>query len=277
VAGISILLYPSAGAWFTDRAHADTVAGYAETVRGMQPEEIREQLAEAHRYNENLPAGPLRDPYSASGEGQETATGDAVRDYLRTLDVVDGGMMGVLAIDAVGLSLPVFHGTSEATLGKGVGHLYGTALPVGGPGTHAVLTAHSGIAGVTLFSNLHELAIGDTFTVTVLDRTLTYQVDQIKTVLPEQTADLEPIAGEDHVTLVTCTPIGVNSHRLLVRGTRIPTPETAAPPAFIEGRAGPGFPWWLLQAVGGLVVLLGVSAPLGRKDAAKRVKRGADG
>ncbi|GAA4081747.1 class C sortase [Nocardioides kongjuensis] len=265
MAGFAVLLYPSAGAWFTDRAHASVVSGYAETVKSMTPESIRQQLHAAHQYNKHLPKGPLRDPYSSSGAGQETALGSDAKRYLDTLNVVQGGMMGVLSIGGIGVTLPVFHGTGASTLDKGVGHLYGTALPVGGRGTHSVLTGHSGIAGVTLFTHLHEMQLGDTFTVTVLDRTLTYQVDQIKTVLPEETEDLEPIAGEDHITLVTCTPIGVNSHRLLVRGIRIPTPKSVSPPAFIAGKSGPGFPWWILEACGGLVVLLLISSPLGRR------------
>lgn len=265
IAGMTVLLYPTAGAWFTDRAHASTVSGYVETVRSMAPAEIREALAAARRYNKHLPTGPLRDPYSATGAGQETAVGADAERYRNTLDVVTGGVMGVVAIDAIGLNLPVYHGTGAAALDHGVGHLYGTALPVGGRGTHAVLTGHSGIAGVTLFSNLHKVHLGDTFTVTVLDRTLTYQIDEIETVLPEQTDSLAPVGGKDYITLVTCTPIGVNSHRLLVRGVRIPTPETASPPAFVGGGSGPGFPWWLLGALGGLLGILVVTTPLGRR------------
>ena len=265
IAGLSVLLYPSAGAWFTDRAHASTVSGYVETVKSMTPTQIRRELAAAHRYNRTLPTGPLRDPYSSSGAGQETAVGADAERYLHTLDVVTGGVMGVLAINSIGLSLPVYHGTGASTLDKGVGHLYGTALPVGGPGTHAVLTGHSGVAGITLFSNLHKMQLGDTFTITILDKTLTYQVDQIKTVLPEQTEALQPVRGKDYVTLVTCTPIGVNSHRLLVRGVRVPTPDSASTAASLGGRNGPGFPWWLLEALAGLLVVLLVTTPLGRK------------
>lgn len=265
VAGIGILLYPSAAAWFSDRAHAATVSGYVQTVRSMTPAQTRKLIQQAHDYNRHLPTGPLLDPYSASGGGRETAIGSAADTYLRTLDVGPDGMIGVLAIRAINLDLPVYHGTGAETLDRGVGHLYGTALPVGGPGTHAVLTGHSGIVNATLFSNLHHVRLGDEFTVTVLDQTLTYRVDQIRTVLPSQTKELVAVPGKDYVTLVTCTPIGVNTHRLLVRGVRVPTPDDGATrPDFLTGHGGPGFPWWLVVAVGAAVVVLVLTRP--RKD-----------
>ncbi|HEX4189604.1 MAG TPA: class C sortase [Marmoricola sp.] len=273
-AGLSMLFYPQAGAWFSDRDHASTISGYVHTVTSMTPRQTASLLAAAHAYDKHLPTGPLQDPYSSSGGGRETVSGDDAEQYLHTLDVGQGGIIGVLAIARVGVSLPIYHGTGEQALEHGVGHLYGTSLPVGGPGTHAVLAGHSGIAGVTLFSNLHDVQLGDTFTVTVLNQTLTYQVDQIRTVLPDQTKDLRPVPGKDYVTLVTCTPIGINTHRLLVRGVRIPTPVEGAGPKFLHGGAGPGFPWWALEVAGCLGLLLVVTTTTDRKRAARRSIRG---
>jgi sortase A len=265
-----VLFYPQAGAWFSDRAHADTISGYVHTVTSMTPAQTSRELAAAREYNRHLPTGPLQDPYSASGGGRETVTGAAAAQYLHTLDVGPDGIIGILAIPHVGVSLPIYHGTGSLALERGLGHLYGTSLPVGGSGTHAVLAGHSGIAGITLFSNLHKVQLGDTFTVTVLDQTLTYRVDRIRTVLPEQTKDLQAVPGKDYVTLVTCTPIGVNTHRLLVRGVRIPTPADSPGPEFLHGGAGPGFPWWTLEAGAGLLLLLVLTAPTARR----RTRRG---
>ncbi|WP_017933362.1 class C sortase [Nocardioides sp. Iso805N] len=263
-AGLGVLLYPGAATWFSDRAHAATVGAYVDTVHSLPPARIQEMLQAAHDYNEHLPAGPLQDPYSASGAGRQTAQGAQVDDYLRTLDVGPESMMGVVAVPSIGVSLPIFHGTAAETLDRGVGHLYGTALPVGGAGTHSVLTGHSGIVGSTLFTNLHKAKLGDEITVTVLDQTLTYRVDQIKTVLPSQTESLAPTPGKDYLTLVTCTPIGVNSHRLLVRGVRVPPAAAAAQQsAVVTGRPHVGFPWWALEGAGGLLVLLLLTSPLG--------------
>lgn len=133
--------------------------------------------------------------------------------------------MGYVEIPSIGITLPIYHGTSDATLERGVGHLLGSSLPVGGESTHAVLTAHSGMASMKMFSDLDLLKVGDVFYLEVLGETLAYQVDQIKTVLPHDTTYLGITAGEDQCTLVTCTPFGVNTHRLLVRGSRIPYEE----------------------------------------------------
>jgi sortase A len=263
-AGLGVLLYPAAATWVSDRTHAAAVGAYVSTVDSMPPARVRELLADARDYNAHLPKGPLRDPYSASGAGKQTARGDGVDDYLHTLDVGPDTMMGVVAVPSIDVSLPIFHGTAADTLDRGVGHLYGTALPVGGAGTHSVLTGHSGIVGSTLFSNLHKVKPGDEVTVTVLDQTLTYRIDQIRTVRPEETDSLAPAPGKDYLTLVTCTPIGVNSHRLLVRGVRVPTGAAAEQrSAVVAGRPQVGFPWWGLEGAGGLLVVLFLTRSLG--------------
>ncbi|MCL2464296.1 MAG: class C sortase, partial [Micrococcales bacterium] len=178
---------------------------------------------------------------------------DGGQQVYNTLLNVDGtGLMGVLRIPRIRLSLPIYHGTSQQELDRGVGHLYGSSLPVGGAGTHAVLTGHSGVPQSTLFTGVHDLKLGDIMQVQILDEVLTYQVDQIKVVDPDNTTDLQRTPGKDYLTLVTCTPIGVNSQRLLVRGIRIPTPESATSQALaVQSTPMPGFPWWTLGMTAG--------------------------
>ena len=145
--------------------------------------------------------------------------------YESTLDVTGTGIMGYITIEKIGVELPIYHGTSDAVLQVAAGHLEGTSLPVGGASTHAVISAHRGLPSAKLFTNLDQLEVGDTFTITVLDRTLTYEVDNISIVLPTETDSLKVSEGKDYITLMTCTPYGINTHRLLVRGRRITTPD----------------------------------------------------
>ena len=142
-------------------------------------------------------------------------------EYYDTLDINGDGMMGYITIEKIKVQLPVYHGTSDKVLNSAVGHVEGSSLPVGGKSTHAVLSAHRGLPSAKLFTNLDKLQIGDVFTIRILDRTITYQVDQILIVLPQETDNLNIVPGEDYCTLVTCTPYGINTHRMLVRGTRI--------------------------------------------------------
>jgi sortase A len=162
-------------------------------------------------------------------------------------------MLGRISIPSIHAELPIFHGTDESTLSRGVGHLCGSSFPVGGSSTHSVLTAHSGFVNATLFDNLDKVAVGDTFQVSVLNETLNYRADQILTVLPQETDSLRRVNGKDYITLVTCTPRGINSHRLLVRGERVDSPPG---PTGNEAHGGPftepGFPWWMLILAGTL-------------------------
>jgi sortase A len=149
-----------------------------------------------------------------------------MEDYWKILDLDGNGMMGYLSIPSLSIRLPVYHGSEEAVLQIGVGHLQNTSFPVGGDSTHAALTAHRGLPTASLFTDLDQMEIGDQFFVTILDQNLAYEVDQILTVLPTETQELAIVSGQDYMTLVTCTPYGINSHRLLVRGHRVPyTPE----------------------------------------------------
>ncbi|APT93631.1 hypothetical protein CPHO_03255 [Corynebacterium phocae] len=187
---------------------------YSESVRNIEPAQKASLLEEAREYNRNLPEFGSLDPWV---NGIDVST-PGYKLYLEQLNI--DSMMGRLRVPSVGIDLPIYHGTSTSTLAHGVGHLYGTALPVGGKGTHSVLTGHTGLATLTMFDNLTHIKTGDVFTIEVLDETLAYEVDQIVTVLPEDVANIKPEVGQDFVTLVTCTPYGINTHRLLVRGHR---------------------------------------------------------
>lgn len=250
--GVGVLLYPTAAAWFSDRIHDTAISGYADQVKSLAPTSQEDLLAQARAYNAELPAGPLRDPYSLSENGEKETIGSGSEAYKKLLAVDPDGMIGTISIPSIKTNLPIFHGTDEETLSKGVGHLFGSSLPVGGTSTHAVLTAHSGYVNATLFDSLKQVVTGDVFTVTVLDQTIYYKVDQIKTVLPDDTDDLRQVKGKDYITLVTCTPTGVNTHRLLVRGERIPAPTTNKSTAqtFASTTTNPGFPWWALILIG---------------------------
>ena len=177
-------------------------------------------------------------------------------EYLQLLDFEDG-MMGYITIAKIGVELPIFHGVGEAVLSRGVGHLPSSGLPIGGNGNHTVLTGHTGLPSAELFTDLTELEIGDMFFVTVLGEVLAYKIDQIKVVLPEETQDLLPVAGEDLCTLITCTPYGINSHRLLVRGRRIPADYLSELVTPTQQRI---FPWRMLLLTGILVICFAATA-----------------
>lgn len=203
-----------------------------------------ERLALAHEYNRLLSTGAI----TVGGESRTPTTDAAVEgalDYAEMLKL-PGGAMGRLKIPSIDVDLPIYHGTSDETLGKGVGHLEGTSLPVGGIDTHAVLSAHRGLASATMFDNLDKLDTGDTFVVEVAGEVLTYRVFETQVVDPGDTQTVLPRAGLDIVTLVTCTPLGINTHRILVTGERI----TPTPIKDIEAAGAvpdiPGFPWWAL-------------------------------
>ncbi|WP_159699295.1 class C sortase [Arthrobacter sp. 18067] len=261
VIGVGILLYPTAAAWFSDRVHATEISGYADTVKDLAPSAQNALLEEAQAFNAALPNGPLRDPYSLNGKGEQIVVGAGSEAYKSVLDVGPEGMMARISIPAIHADLPIFHGTDEETLSKGVGHLFGSALPVGGESTHSVLTGHSGFVNATLFDNLDKVRDGDVFSISVLGQTLYYEVDQILTVLPEESDALRKVKGEDLVTLITCTPKGVNSHRLLVRGHRIEAPADDGSQSFASQSLDPGFPWWAMGLVATATLAIFVTRP----------------
>ncbi|MDR6688323.1 sortase A [Arthrobacter sp. 1088] len=262
IIGVGVLLYPTAAAWFSDRVHATEISGYIETVENLSPSAQKSLLDEARQFNKVLPSGPLRDPYSLNEQGEQTVIGSGSDAYKKMLDIGPGGMMARISIPAIHSDLPIFHGTDQATLAKGAGHLFGSGLPVGGTSTHSVLTAHTGFVNATLFDDLDKVADGDVFTINVLGEELYYRVNQIKTVLPEETDDLRKVDGRDYVTLVTCTPKGINSHRLLVRGERIDPPAPEDGDRMLPSQVlDPGFPWWALALVGAIVLAILVTRP----------------
>jgi sortase A len=288
-AGVVVLVYPTAARWFSDREHEREVTGYVEALADLPDRALRDLIADARDYNADLPRGPLRDPYTLGPTGeQQAAQADADRydDQLRLdRDGADAGSDGVMArlrIPAIDVDLPIRHGTSPQTLAEGIGHLFGTSLPVGGPGTHAVLTGHSGLVDATMFDDLHALERGDTFTVDVAGETLTYEVDQVLTVVPDDASALRVAEGEDLVTLITCTPTGVNTHRLLVRGHRITGAEPETGQGLVPGTGiSAGFPWWavaLVAGAGGATLLAVVLArgprrrPRHRKSSRRRAR-----
>lgn len=208
--GLSILLYPTISDWWNNRVQSRVIADYDAVVADLSKEDYEAEFAAADAYNEALKeiATPLVNYARAEG-------------YDSVLNVAGNGIMGYISIPRISLELPIYHGTSDAVLNVAVGHLEGTSLPVGGKGNHCVLSAHRGLPSAKLFTNLDKLAEGDTFTITVLNRLLTYEVDQIRIVEPGEVGELSPKNGEDYVTLLTCTPYGINTQRLLVRGHRI--------------------------------------------------------
>lgn len=212
--GAAVFCYPMVSSWLADQNQAQVVQTYEQTVAAEDQASLDEQWALAEEYNENLAGDPVHDPFVPG-------SGYALPDnYLEVLNT--DGIMGRLTIPKIDVDLPIYHGSSEEVLQKGVGHIESTSLPIGGEYRHAVLTGHRGLPNAELFTRLDELVVGDTFYIHVLDRTLAYQVDQITTVEPDELENLRAVPGEDYVTLVTCTPYGINTHRLLVRGTRVP-------------------------------------------------------
>ncbi|WP_194762779.1 class C sortase [Microbacterium sp. UFMG61] len=249
--GIGVLVYPTAASWFSAWSHDTDVDGYVSSVDQIPAHEITDLLDQADEYNQNLPTGPLRDPYALGADGQQTAIGDGTDAYFDTLSTDGTEAMARVRIPSIHVDLPIFHGTGEEVLGRGIGHLYGSSLPVGGPGTHAVLTGHNGFVQATLFDDIDELVEGDLIIVTTLGEDLYYEVDSTETVLPDETDSLRQVPGRDYITLVTCTPTGVNTHRLLVRAERVDAPADDSTVTTIADSTDPaGFPWWALLVLG---------------------------
>lgn len=212
LAGLSLLLYPSVSDYWNSLHQSRAIASYTEAVADLDSEIYEETWDNAVAYNESL----------WQRANRYFPTEDEHEDYESQLDISGSGVMGYIQIPVIDCSLPVYHGTDESVLQIGVGHIESSSLPVGGEGTHCVLSGHRGLPSAKLFTNLDRLIEGDIFMLNIMDETLTYQVDQIRIVLPEETSDLDLVPGADYCTLVTCTPYGVNTHRILVRGKRIP-------------------------------------------------------
>lgn len=219
VLALGIALYPMISAIYNEQHQSKIHTDFLQQVEDTDDSKLQEALQHARAYNAAL-NGILADENFS-----ETALMGASEDYDAQLNVTGRGIMGYVSVPKINVTLPIYHGTDSGTLERGIGHLLGTSLPVGGDSTHSVLTAHSGMASQRMFSDLPQLKEGDVFYLEVLNDILAYQVDQIKTVLPHDTTYLGIEADQDLCTLVTCTPFGVNTHRLLVRGHRIPYEE----------------------------------------------------
>ena len=215
--GLSLLLYPSFANWWNSFHQSQVVTDYVEQIAEIDEDQYKELWDAAFAYNQSLLERP--NSYLLSDEQQAK--------YNSLLDISGLGIMGYIEIPVIGVSLPIYHGTSEGVLQVAIGHLDWTSLPVGGESSHCVVSGHRGLPSAKLFTDLDQLEIGDTFLLYVLDEVLTYEVDQIRIVEPTDTQDLLIVEGEDLCTLTTCTPYGINTHRMLVRGHRIETAEVA--------------------------------------------------
>ena len=248
VAALGLLFYPLVGELLNEKYHSDVETAYTAAIKDTDDAELTTQREAAEQYNAMLSG-------AAIAEGGASAPPLA---YAQQLTV--GGVMAYVDIPKINVYLPVQHGTDADTLEKSVGHVVGTSLPVGGSSTHAVLSAHSGLASSKLFSDIDQLAVGDMFYIHVLGEVLAYKVDAIHTVLPTDTSLLQIADGKDYVTLVTCTPFGVNTHRLLVRGHRVPYVLEQEVPAAAEK---PVTSSWTQHYLTGLDTGLGTVAVIG--------------
>ena len=229
LAGAGILLYPTVSNWVAEHNQAEIIHSYQDKVSNISEQQLAEEWEKAVVYNENLTGDPVHDPF-VMGSGYVLPD-----NYEETLNLNGDGVMCYVEIPKIGVNLPVYHGASEEVLEKGAGHLEVTTLPIGGEGRHSVISAHRGLPSAELFTRLDELEIGDLFYIHVLDQTLAYKVDQIETILPEELEKLAVEKGKDLVTLLTCTPYAVNTHRLLVRGARTEyVPEEASTQDSVE-------------------------------------------
>lgn len=219
--GVCVLFYPALGNVISYFQQVSVVAEYERQVAKLTHEEVQIQKELAIKYNETLGQVTVKDPFEAASEPTEpTEPEQTLEQYYQALSLNSESMMGYIKIPEITLTCPIYHGATEAQLQKGIGHLKGTSLPVGGTGTHSVLTGHTGVPGNMLFTDLDKLDVGDKFYLHILDEVLAYEIDQIKVVVPSDTSNLQIDPAKEYCTLVTCTPYGVNSHRLLVRGVR---------------------------------------------------------
>ena len=247
--GVAVLLYPVMATQHNNDEQQRLAKMYTATVNSAGPETIAKERASAETYNNNLESAPILDPWL---ELQRPDT-PQYQAYLHEMDI--DPVMARIVIPSIHVSLPIYHGTDSRTLTEGVGHLFGTSLPIGGPSTHAVLTGHTGLSTATMFDNLNQLKKGDVFYVSSLGQTLKYEVNDITVVKPEETDSLRKVPGRDLVTLITCTPYGVNSHRLLVTGERVPMDPTAA--AAEEAKALPApMQTWMKAIIVAVVIIL---------------------
>ena len=248
LAGAGIYAYPHVQNIRNQYQNKTTINNYDEQISKLSKEQIEDIWDKAEEYNAVHSENKITDPFQKDGKETDES-------YGQMLSIDDSGVMGSIDIPKLNEKLTIYHGTGSDVLEKGVGHIEGTSLPIGGEGTHAVIAGHSGLPKAKIFTDLDQMEKGDLFVLHILDKTLTYKVDQIKTVLPDATEDLGITAGEDYVTLVTCTPYGINTHRLLVRGIRTEN---------IEEKADVRWNYRIMQIIFAALILI-VSATVIRK------------
>ncbi len=222
--GLSVLLYPTISSYWNSKTQSQAIVDYESMLSQYKPEDYTAIFEQAENYNKKL--AELKDPMKEHNKLSE---------YGDILNIGGTGMMGYITVPKINQELPVYHGTSDGVLSVAVGHLEGTSLPVGGQSTHSVVSAHRGLPTAVLFTHLDRMEIGDTFYFTILDRTLTYEVDQIRIVDPDNSSLIQISEGKDYCTLLTCTPYGINTQRLLVRGHQVD--ETQTKNIYIAGEA----------------------------------------
>ena len=255
VLGILVLLYPVIATYQNNLEQQRIAKAFSAEQTNLGPDVLKDELARADEYNRQAAEAPILDPWL---ESQRPNT-PQYSNYLSQLDV--NPVMATVKVPSADISLPIYHGTETSTLEKGVGHLFGTALPVGGEGTHTVLTGHSGLGSATMFDHLNRVELGDVFYIEVLGRHLKYKVTDIRTVLPNETETLNKVAGKDLATLITCTPYGINTHRLLVTGERVPMDDAqvAEESANVEPAV---VQTWMIAVVVGIIIVLITTAVL---------------
>ncbi len=269
LAGLSILLYPSISDYVNELHSSRVISDYERSIAELEAEDYSKEWQDAREYNEYLSQYPNLSAATIVESDREESPYEAL------LNVAGNGVMGMIRIPAIEVNLPIYHGTSDFVLQTAVGHYGGSSLPIGGESTHAILTGHRGLPSARLFTDLDRLEVDDVFYIKVLDEILEYQIDQIETVLPSELDSLSITPGEDYVTLVTCTPYGINSHRLLVRGTRIeydgnyeekvpmkPAPANSDLPPEERGNGLSERQWIIIGAVAfAAAILLGLLIP----------------
>ena len=270
LAGILVLLYPVFATQYNNYRQESIASQFSAVAEDAGPDAVAENLRRADEYNANAAESPILDPWL---DAQRPGT-EAYQEYLSQLNVND--VMATVKIPAINVNLPIYHGTESATLDKGIGHLFGTALPVGGESTHTVLTGHTGLGTATMFDQLTSLKEGDVFYIEVPGRHLKYQVTDIRVVLPNETETLNKVEGKDLATLITCTPYGINTHRLLVTGERVPMDEATAAAEAAQVKGAVLKPWMIAILIAVAIILL-VSAIIWARSRKRREPQSVEG
>ena len=255
LAGILVLLYPVFATQYNNARQERIASEFSAVAEQAGPDAVAESLRRADEYNLKASESPILDPWL---DAQRPGTAQ-YQDYLSQLNLND--VMATIKIPSIDVNLPIYHGTDTATLDKGVGHLFGTALPVGGESTHTVLTGHTGLGNATMFDQLTSVKMGDYFYIETAGRHLKYQVTDIRVVLPHETESLNKVEGKDLATLITCTPYGVNTHRLLVTGERVPMDEEAVAAEAAQVKGSVMKPW-MIAVLASVAVILAIAGAI---------------